>query len=119
MSSLVKEERRFDRHIGSSPSENRFYTLIMFDISERKKYSLLTKLLKRYGYRIQNSIYEAYLRPSDIKALTDKVEKLMSSERYYNSADKVRIYRMAGSCSASMFGECEVNEEGLCPNIFI
>lgn len=49
MGVLCTAKRRFDRCLGASPAENRFYTLIMFDISGRKKYSLLTKLLKRYS----------------------------------------------------------------------
>lgn len=119
MTMLQTAERRFDRCVGESPSENKFYTLIMFDISGRKKYSLLTKLLKRYSRRIQNSVYEAYLKPADIKRLTEGVERLMGSERYFDPGDRVRIYRMSGSCSAAMFGECEDNEEDLQPNIFI
>ena len=77
----------------------------MFDISDRKKYFLLTKTLKRYANRIQNSVYEAYLKSAHIKGLIRDVENLMKSEKYFNSADKVRIYKLTGTCSSVIFGE--------------
>ena len=49
MSMLETSVRHYGRKEGASPAENKFYTLIMFDISNRKKYSLITKLLKRYS----------------------------------------------------------------------
>lgn len=91
----------------------------MFDISNRKKYSLITKLLKRYSRRIQNSVYEAYLKPADMKELTEAIERLMGSERYFDSADKVRVYKMSGSCSAVLYGECADDDNDLRQNIFI
>lgn len=119
MSALETSTRSYGRKAGSSPAENRFYTLIMFDISNRKKYSLLTKLLKRYSRRIQNSVYEAYLKPADIKELTERVGKLMGSERYYNPADRVRIYKVSGPCNAVLYGECADDDADLQQNIFI
>lgn len=105
MGALRKATRHYGKHEGPSPAENKFYTLIMFDISNRKKYVLLTKLLKRYGRRIQNSVYEAYLKSSDIKRLVEDIERLMGSERYFDPADRVRVYRFSGGCNAVLFGE--------------
>lgn len=119
MSALEVSTRHYSRKEGASPAENKFYTLIMFDISNRKKYSLITKLLKRYSRRIQNSVYEAYLKPADMKELTEAIERLMGSERYYDPADKVRIYKMSGSCSAALYGECADDDSDLRQNIFI
>lgn len=119
MDVLQTAERRLERYNGASPAENRFYTLIMFDISDKKKYSTLTKLLKRYSCRIQNSVYEAYLRPLDIKRLIEGIEKLMESKRFFDPADKVRVYRMSGACSVTVFGECTDDDEDLQTNIFI
>lgn len=90
---------------GSSPSDSRFYVLILFDISESKKYRLLTRILKRYATRIQKSIYEASLKPRQIKEMTESIENIMSSERYFNSNDSVRIYRIAANCDVTIIGE--------------
>ena len=119
MSALETSMRRYGRKEGSSPAENKFYTLIMFDISNRKKYSLLTRLLKRYSRRIQNSVYEAYLKPADVKELTEGVKKLMGSDRYFDPADRVRIYKVSGPCSAMLYGECADDDADLRQNIFI
>lgn len=119
MSVLEITTRQYGRKEGVSPAESKFYTLIMFDISNRRKYSLLTKLLKRYSRRIQNSVYEAYLKPADIKRLTESVEKLMGSERFYNPADRVRIYKVSGPCGAVLYGECADDDSDLRQNIFI
>ena len=119
MSVLEVSMRLYERRGGASPAENKYYTLVMFDISDRKKYLLLTKLLKRYSHRIQQSVYEAYLKTSDIKRLESEVEKLMRSERYYDPADKVRIYRMSGSCGVIIYGKSTDDDSDVRQNIFI
>ena len=64
-------------------------------------------MLKRYGTRIQKSVFEAQLKMSQIKALTASAERLMSSQRYYDPDDKMRIYKIAGNCDVTVFGACE------------
>lgn len=119
MNKLSRTERTFSKSIGSSLSENKYYVLIMFDISDRKKYFLLTKTLKRYANRIQNSVYEAYLKFAHIKGLIRDVENLMKSEKYFNSADKVRIYKLTGTCSSVIFGEFIEERTDRSVNLFI
>lgn len=119
MDNLRKTERTFGRIAGVSPSENKFYILVMFDISDRKKYTHVTKLLKRHARRIQNSVYEAHLKMSDFKKLVESMERLMSSKKYFNPDDRVRIYKMSGLCDATIFGEYADNKIDLEVNIFI
>ena len=94
------------RQAGPSPAENRYYVLILFDIGNPKKYRILIRILNRYARLIQKSVFEGNLRPREIKRMTDAIEGLMSSSRYYNQEDNVRIYRIAGNCSATVFGTC-------------
>lgn len=119
MGQLQKAERSFGRVPGASPSENKFYILAMFDISDRKKYTVLIKLLKQYSCRIQYSVFEAYLKTTDIKELLEGVEKIMKSDRYFNPDDSVRIYKMSGICQAVIFGKCDDDVIGLEENLFI
>ena len=102
---------------GSSPSDDLYYCLVMFDIANQKKYRRLLKLLQRYGQRIQKSVFEGQISDFQYRNLVNGVEKIMSSSRYYHPDDNVRIYRIAGNCSATVFGKCSsrVYEE----NIFI
>jgi CRISPR-associated endonuclease Cas2 len=80
---------------------------IAFDISDSKKYRQLIKILNKYSLRIQRSIFEAWLRRSQIGELTSAIEALMSSERYFNPDDNIRIYRIAGMCEGTVFGDYE------------
>lgn len=119
MKILKKAERFFNRIDGAVPAENKCYVLVMFDISDAKKYSILTKLFKRYGYRIQNSVYEGYVKMSAYKELVRGVDRIMGGERFYNSNDRVRIYRMTGSCSALVYGPCSDECSACEENVFL
>lgn len=119
MTELARVDRSFGKVPGASPSENKFYVLVMFDISGRKKYTLLVKLLNRYSYRIQNSVFEGYLKMSDYKALVAGIEKLMRSKRYFDAGDKVRVYKVSSACDAVVFGECVDEGISLDENLFI
>lgn len=102
---LQVTEVSLGRIVGASPSEHRFYVLALFDISEPKKYRLLLKILKRYGSRIQKSVFEGQLTRAQIRELAASIERLMSSERFFDPGDNVRLYTMSGSCKALVFGE--------------
>lgn len=119
MRSLKKTDLSLGRIVGASPSENKHYVLVMFDISETRKYVLITRLLKRYCFHIQNSVYEAYLRPFDYKNLVSGIEKLMDSKKYFNPDDRVRIYRLSGGCNAVVYGPCGDDLAVLEENLFI
>lgn len=108
---IVRKKREFavGKVKGSSPAEDLYYVLVLFDIADSKKYRLLVKLLKRYSTRIQKSAFEAYLRTSQVKELVKEMDKLMESERYYNEDDNVRIYRIAGNCNVTVFGRVADN----------
>ena len=119
MMELAKTERSFGKVAGASPAENKFYVLVMFDVSDRKKYTLLVKHLKRYSYRIQNSVFEGHLKLSDYRALVAGIERLMRSERYFDASDRVRIYKVSSACDAVIFGECGYESIDLGENLFI
>jgi len=94
---------------GSSPAEDRYYVVVIYDISDAKKYRMLVKTLQRYGTRIQKSVYEANLKRSQIKRMLEAIEKLMASEKYYNPSDNVRVYKISGGCDVTVFGTYESN----------
>ncbi len=119
MSELTKTVRTFGKVAGPSPADNKFYVLVMFDVSDRKKYSLLTRHLKRYSHRIQNSVFEAHLKMSDYREMVAGIEKLMRSPRFFDADDRVRIYRVSNACEAVIFGECDNENIDLDENLFI
>lgn len=105
------------RQGGGSPAEGRYYVLVLFDIASEKKYRLLMRILKRYATRIQKSVFDAYLKPCQIREMMDSIEGLMASEQYFNRDDNVRIYRIASNCTATVYGTCETVRRG--EDIFI
>ncbi len=106
-SSLQTTSLSLGRISGASPSEHRYYVLVLFDVAEPKKYRLLMRILKRYTRRIQKSVFEGSLKPRQIKELTVAIEKLMNSERYFDPDDNIRIYRVAANCDVTVFGRCD------------
>ncbi|MDO5334880.1 MAG: CRISPR-associated endonuclease Cas2 [Coriobacteriia bacterium] len=118
MTELERRAQSFGRIAGASPSLHKYYVIVMFDISGRKKYSILTKVLKRYCRRIQNSVYDAYLCSADIKEMSLKIENLMASSRFYDKDDRVRIYKMSGLCQGVILGSYP-GDELLAENIYI
>lgn len=102
---------------GASPVDHRYYTLVLFDIADIKKYGRLIKILKRYCARIQKSVFEAYLRQRQISELESDIQKLMCSSRFYNPDDRVRIYKLSGRPCVTIFGAYE--SIGLEENIFL
>lgn len=89
---------------GASPSEDRFYVVVLFDISNTKKYRRVIKVLKSYSDRIQYSIFEAYLKHRQIVEMTAALRSIMASESLYDSNDRIRIYQIAGNCELTVFG---------------
>ena len=54
---------------------------MLFDIASEKKYRLLMRILKRYATRIQKSVFDAYLKPRQIREMTDSHMKRLEGER--------------------------------------
>lgn len=77
-----------------------------------------TALDKRCGTRMQKSVFEAQLKPSQVRGLLEAIEGLMASERYFNPRDNVRVYKIAGNCDVTVFGEC-TSEMTVSDDIFI
>lgn len=103
----VTADLALGRISGASPADDRDYVLVLFDISDQKKYRALTKVFQRYGTRVQKSVFEAHLRRADIKGLLEATRRIMGSERFFNPSDNVRIYRIAGNCRLTVFGGYE------------
>ena len=101
----------------ASPSEHRYYVLTLFDIADTKKYGKLIKIIKRYCTRIQKSVFEAYLKRGQIAEFESEVRRIMCSERFYNPDDRVRIYKLSGKPSVTIFGACD--SIGIEDNIFV
>lgn len=61
--------------------------LFMYDIADPKRLRQLAKLMSSYGVRVQYSVFECKLKPSQFNKLKIKATTIMDLE-----ADAVRIY---------------------------
>lgn len=94
---------------GASPSESRYYVLVLFDISDARKYRSFVKVVKRYATRVQKSVFEAYLKSFQVKEMIGLIERLMKSDAFFNPDDRVRIYKISGNCDVVDFGVHQSN----------
>ncbi|WP_314026258.1 CRISPR-associated endonuclease Cas2 [Olsenella uli] len=101
---------------GASPSEDKYYVLVLYDISDSRRYRALVKLLKSYGTRIQKSVFEAHLTRRQLKELEWGIGKIIVLDKYHDEGDSVQIYRIASNCEATIFGA--YNEQKLEDSIF-
>jgi CRISPR-associated protein Cas2 len=54
--------------------------LIVYDISENKIRNRVSKILKQYGQRVQNSAFEIEISKRKLKAIFNEIEKIIDSQ---------------------------------------
>ena len=64
-------------------------TAVSYDIVDNRRRHRLSKLLERFGSRVQKSVFEMDLEDKELPRLIQKIEKLIDP-----SKDSVRIYRL-------------------------
>jgi CRISPR-associated protein Cas2 len=68
--------------------------LVCFDISDDRIRTRVSKLLERYGDRVQKSVFEITLRsPAALKKLQQQLTDLMLPEEH-----QLRFYRLCSQC---------------------
>jgi len=84
------------------------YVLVSYDIVDNKTRTRVMKLLKNFGERIQQSVFECELDEAHYRRMKKGVERLIDSE-----LDSVRYYRLCRVCMSRVVvsGWGEVQEE--------
>lgn len=70
---------------------------LCYDIENDKRRRGVSKLLEGYGYRVQMSVFEAFLSRHDLEDLKKRLVKIISKKH-----DQVRIYPLCANCDGSM-----------------
>jgi len=78
--------------------EAKAFTLVIYDISDDRRRLRLAKLLSAFGYRVQESAFEAVLPKRHLVRLMDKLDK------YAEPGDNIRIYKLRGSGAVTFYG---------------
>ena len=84
---------------------DRFLTVIIYDISNNKIRLKMSKLLFRYGYRVQRSAFECYLTNNKYKKLCKEIDRLISNN------DLVRVYKLSDNSMTNVWGDVSIAED--------
>ena len=95
MKDIMKENYMFDTENITSVSKNMI--VVCYDISDNKRRNQMVKLLERYLFRVQRSVFEAMLTKQKTKQL--------------NQDDNIRIYKINGSGDVTVYGNAQVLED--------
>ncbi|GIW08074.1 MAG: hypothetical protein KatS3mg060_2879 [Dehalococcoidia bacterium] len=66
--------------------------VICYDIADDRRRNQLRSLLKRYGDPVQESVFEARLRPAALRRLRSQVDSVVHPEE-----DRVAFYELASN----------------------
>jgi CRISPR-associated protein Cas2 len=69
-----------------------FYA-ISYDIRDDRRRLKVAKVLKDFGQRVQLSVFEARLEPSELARLKKRLGPILDQEQ-----DSVRLYPLCGAC---------------------
>lgn len=72
--------------------ERTFY-LLTYDIADPKRLVKVARAMEAIGERVQDSVFEAYLSPTELEKVLKKVERLMKLEQ-----DSLRVYALCAAC---------------------
>lgn len=90
--------------ISFDKDESRIRVLVIYDIIENKRRLKLMRFLQGFGYRVQKSAFEAFLKENVYQKMLDGLKRYVSEE------DSIRIYRLNRNCSVTVYG---ISEETL------
>jgi CRISPR-associated protein Cas2 len=71
--------------------------VVCYDISNDRRRRKLDKLLKGYGQRVQESVFECDLDTNKLVELEEKITRRIEPED-----DSVRIYRICAACRTAI-----------------
>lgn len=73
--------------------------LIAYDIRNPDRLRKLARIAQDYGIRMQKSVFEAELLPSELKDMESRMKKLINPKE-----DGIKIFRLCQSCEARRTG---------------
>jgi CRISPR-associated protein Cas2 len=76
-----------------------YLVLVIYDISNDKRRARVSKFLKGFGFRVQNSAFECNVNLRQYNELTKKIEKMINIEE-----DLLRIYKLTSTIDILTFG---------------
>jgi CRISPR-associated protein Cas2 len=69
---------------------NEIFYLVCYDVVDDRRRNRVANLLKRFGLRVQKSVFECVLNPDQRELVKQRIEKVIKFEE-----DQVRFYPMS------------------------
>lgn len=88
-----------------------FMLLVSYDISNNKLRTRFAKYLKKYGYRLQYSVFEIKNSDRIIENITTEIEEYYGNK--FEQTDSVIIFILSKTCEKIKFGYAKNSDEDL------
>lgn len=75
------------------------YLLITYDIVDRKRLYKVARLMRRYGVRVQKSVFECRLQAAQLQDLLGEIKPILKIKE-----DRIHVYRICESCQPKCTG---------------
>jgi len=79
--------------------KKKYIVVIIYDVVDNKRRAKLAKYLKRYGFRVQRSSFEAIIDNKSYNELINNVKKYIKINE-----DLLRIYKISGNTIIKTWG---------------
>lgn len=90
----------------SEGKTRKYLIVIIYDVVSDKRRNQLSKFLKGYGERVQNSAFECIATKKEYERIIEKAPKLINEEE-----DLLRIYKLFENNEVLCYGKIGFTEE--------
>lgn len=84
--------------------------VVAYDVEDDRARLRISKIVGRYGVRVQKSVFECTLEPETLARLTRRLERELEAAP---GSGNVRIYRTCAECLAGSLGVGDDLAEGM------
>jgi CRISPR-associated protein Cas2 len=85
--------------------------LISYDIADTKLRTRFSRYIKKFGHRIQYSVYEIDNGPRTLKSIMSDIENTW--EKKFGEEDSVLIFNLSKMCEIKRYGYAKHDESDL------
>ncbi len=85
--------------------------LVSYDISDDKLRTQFSKFLKKYGYRLQYSLFEIKNSPKYLENIKAQIENHFSKQ--FGQTDSIMIFQMSKTCKTIKYGYSRNDDDEL------
>ena len=78
----------------------RHFYVLAYDISSDRRRLKIARLMESHGERVQNSVFEAYLKPGELQELLKKARRHLELKE-----DSLRVYMLCADCRQKVHTE--------------